>query len=264
MKIDSIFKLIPYITRPHRLEKFCYPTFKLESREAFYFRTVEEAEAAISDANIRSCGDCYCWALRELPLGVNILPVESFSERIYLPDGQLWSERRYADMVPSIIPPQYREIEFDNYIYGRRFFSGRRPEEIRFKPGDIIEIFCYHGNGYWGDSSVELAIVLDTPPTVDEMTQRVDHHLKTATNLTGDRGFDLGARFNAHDDVYAVVAAYESIEPEENPIDFCPSHCAMMPCMDKVSGRMRRKLERIREKVMENEEWRKKLKRIKS
>lgn len=264
MKIDSIFKLIPYTTRPHQLEKSCYPTFGLESREAFYFRTLEEAEAAISDTNIRCYGDCYCWALRELPLGLNILPEESLSERVYLSNGQLWSERSYADVLPSIIPPQYREIEFDNYIYGRRFFAGRRPEEIRFKPGDIIEVFCYNGNGYWDDGTVELAIVIDTPPTIDEMTQRVENYLKTAADLTGDRGFDLGARFNVHDDVYAVVAANEPTEPEDNPIDFCPTHCTMIPRMDKVSTRMHRKLERIREKVMENEEWRKKLKRIKS
>ena len=261
MHIDTIFKLALYNTRPPRREKCHYPTFHLEGRESAYFRTKEDAEAAIPHICGHSLSDRYCWVLSELPLGVTFLPEESFSERVYLPDGQLWSERPYADMFPCDIPRPYSEIEFDNYVYGRRFFAGRRPEEIRFQPGDIIEILCYPGNHYWGDGSVELAIVIDTPPTLDEIAKQTEHYLKTAKDLTGDRGFDLGTTFDVHNDTYAIVAAYVSANTEDNPIDFCPTHCAMMPRMELVSARMRNKLERLREKVIANEDWLKKLKR---
>ena len=260
MNINTFFKLIPY-TQYWNSKKCRYPTSRLESRQAFYFRTKEEAEAAIKDKKIHLWWDCYCWALREFPLGAGVFPSESLSERIYLPDGQLWSERLTNDIWPDTIPHIYDDIEFDDYIYAHRFFAGRKPEEIRFKPGDLIEIFCYDGNDYWSDGYVELAIVIQAPPTVEEMTKRANHYLNTSKDLRGDRVHDLGDRFYHRDDIYAVVAAHGSANPEVNPIDFCPTHCAMMPRMEKVSTRMRRKLERLREMVMENEEWRKKLKR---
>ena len=258
MHIDSIFKLTPYALRNRKNRH--YPTCRLTGCESAYFRTREEAEAAMTHIHSHHW-EIYCWVLSELPVGVCVLHHESFSERVYLPDGRLWSERQYADMLPCDIPAPYGEIEFDNYIYGRRFFAGRKPEEIRFQPGDIIEILCHPGNHYWGDGSVELAIVIDTPPTLDEIAKQAEHYLKTDEHLTGDRGFDLGVEFNVLDDAYAVVAAYVSADTEENPIDFCPTHCAMMPRIETVSTRMRNKLERLREKVMANEEWRKKLKR---
>ena len=108
---------------------------------------------------------------------------------------------------------------------------------------------------------MELAIVIDTPPTIDEIAKQTEHYLKTDKHLTGDRGFDLGVKFNVLNDAYAVVAGYVSADTEENPIDFCPTHCAMMPRMEMVSARRRNKLERLREKVMANEEWLRKLKK---
>lgn len=260
MNIDTIFKLIPY-TQSGNPKKKRYPTCRLESQIAFYFRTKEDAEAAIKDQKIHLLGDCYCWALREFPLGAGLHSTESLSERIYLPDGQLWSERLTNDIYPYSVPHIYDEREFDDYIYAHRFFAGRKPEEIRFKPGDLIEIFCYDGNDYWSDGYVELAIVIQTPPTVDEMAKRVDDYLKTSKDLTGDRAYDLGKRFYHRNDIYAVVAAYEPANPDVNPIDFCPTHCAMMPRMEMVSTRMRRKLERLRELVETHPEWKKKIER---
>ena len=257
MHIDTIFKLTLYTIHPSHWKR----SNRLEGRVTAYFRTKEEAEEAMPHIWGHTLGESYCWVLSELPLGVTFLPEESFSERVYLPDGQLWSERPYADMFPRDIPMQYSEIEFDNYIYGRRFFAGRKPEEIRFQPGDIIEILCHPGNHYWSDGSVELAIVIDTPPTINEIAKQTEHYLKTDKHLTGDRGFDLGVKFNALNDAYAVVTGYVSADTEENPIDFCPTHCAMQARMEVVSTRMRNKMERLREKVMANEEWRKKLKK---
>ena len=257
MHINTIFKLTLYTIHPPHWKR----SSRLEGKVAAYFHTKEEAEEAMSYIWGHVIGERYCWVLSELPVGMTFLPVESFSERVYLPDGQLWSERLYADMFPRDIPRPYSDIEFDNYIYGRRFFAGRKPEEIRFQPGSIIEILCHQGNHYWSEGPLELAIVIDTPPTIDEIAKQTEHYLKTAKDLTGDRGFDLGVKFNVLNDAYAVVAAHVSADTEVNPIDFCPTHCAMLPRMEVVSTRMRNKLERLREKVMANEEWKRGLKR---
>jgi hypothetical protein len=259
VNINSIYRLDSYFVWPPR--GIYYPTFRLKKSATAFFYTREEAEEAMK--TMLKHRDLYCRVLSELPVGVNFHYGESFSDRIYLPDGQLWSERPYAYMFPDDIPFPYSEIEYDNYVYGRWFFQGRKAQEIRFKPGDIIEVFGYEGNHYWSAGYGELAIVLDTPPTEDEMNAKAEHYFKTSQHLTGDKGFDLGVQFNYHDDVYAIVAAIGNVDPDANPVDFCPTYCAMMPSMEKVSAKMRNKLEGLREKVMANEEWKKKFMRRK-
>lgn len=260
MDFKTIFRLKQYAKKKSKV--YHYPTIRLEAdAQSTYFATREETEERLRYLTVYD-HDAYCWVVSEIPLGINHLSSnslsESFSERIYLPDGQLWAERPYADMQPSDIPPQYGEIEFDNYLYGRNFFAGRRPEEIRFQPGDIIEVFCYDGNNYWSDGFVELAIVVDTPPTVEIISELSKCYLKNGRCLTGDRGFDLGIQFNARYDAYTIVPAYISANTDENPIDYCPTHCAMLPEIEKVSARMRNKLETMRATVMNNKEWQKK------
>ena len=261
MEFKTIFKLTRYDTRKSKGRR--YPTFRVETARSTYFTTREEAEETLS--YLVGCDpDVYCWVLSEIPLGIHHLSYESFSERIYLPNGQLWGERPYADMLPSIIPPHcdqigpYGEIVFDNYIYGRDYFAGRRPEEIRFQPGYIIEVFCYEGNHYWSGGHGELAIVLETPPTIEVISELSECHLTNGRYLTNNRGFNLGTCINARYDAYTIVPAYQSLNTEDNPIDYCPTHCAMRPT-GKVSLRMRNKLHALQEKVRANEEWQQKL-----
>lgn len=252
MDFKTIFKLTRYATKSGRSRR--YPTFRVEAdARSAYFSTREEAEETLRHLTCYD-RDAYCWVLSEIPLGIKHLSYESFSERVYLPDGQLWGERPYADMLPGDIPPQYGEIEFDNYLYGRNYFAGRRSEEILFRPGDIIEVFCYDGNHYWSVGYGELAIVLEAPPTIEIISELSEHYLKSGRYLTDDRGFDLGTRINAWYDAYTIVPAHESLNIEDNPIDYCPTHCAMR-LTGEVSARMRNKLETLRAKVMENEEW---------
>lgn len=257
MEFKTIFKLTRYDTRKSKSRR--YPTFRVEAdARSTYFSTREEAEERLRYLTSYD-RDAYCWVLSEIPLEINHLSYESFSERVYLPDGQLWGERPYADMMPDDIPPQFGEIEFDNYLYGRNYFAGRKPEEIRFQPGDLIEIFCYDGNDYWGDGCGELAIVLEAPPTFDMISGISNRYLTSGHSLlTGNREFDLGIQIRARYDAYTIVAAYESLSTEDNPIDYCPTHCAMR-LTGEVSARMRNKLEALRAKVMENEEWQQKL-----
>ena len=82
--------------------------------------------------------------------------------------------------------------------------------------------------------------------------------LKSGHNLSDDRGFNLGIHFNAWCDAYTSVPAYASASTVDNPIDYCPTHCAMLPNMEKVSARMRNKLKSMWVKVMDNKDWQQK------
>ena len=233
INIETIYKLTTHNIFKQKSRR--YPSYKLWTGASAYFHTVKEAELFLQPLHDI---DTYCYSLSELPMGMDHYDRHSFSERIYLPNKQLWSVRNYADIFPVSIPSPYSEIEFDNYIYGRCFFDGRSPEEIHFKQGDIIEIFCYSGNNFWSAGSMELAIVVDVPPTKEEMATRIERFLKESQYLTGDRGFDLGIEFNGKEDAYTVIPAYITKDTETEILtDHCPTHCAMIPSYGKETAR---------------------------
>ena len=60
--------------------------------------------------------------------------------------------------------------------------NGRKTKEILFKPGDVVEVFGYPGNDYWSDDEVNLAIVVKTPPTMEEVTKILDKYMVTHTD----------------------------------------------------------------------------------
>lgn len=250
MEISSIFQIKPYWL--HGWPK--YPTCANKRLPHRYFQTREEAVAEIQKfvaANSFRQHRIYCIVLSELPLGIPMYESDSFSEQLFLPDGTLWSERAYAQMmVIHDVPPQYTEAEYDRYMYGRCAFYGRKPEDIRFQRGDIIEIFCHEGCEYWmGNGQVELAMVVDTPPTIDEMTNRINLYLNEDPSPTDDRELYIGMRFNHRHDAYTVIPACHSLHEEPKEIiDFCPTHCAFAP-RQKVSAKMRNKLAKQLERV---------------
>ena len=90
--------------------------------------------------------DLYAYLVIELPLreevNVDVLD-EYLSFRIYLLKGSLWGKNEYAHFMS-------KHATGDEYNYwGRRnLFCGRKPEEIKFKPGDIVEILGCPGNGF--------------------------------------------------------------------------------------------------------------------
>lgn len=211
--IESIFKVMPYyIARSWRKQR--YPALKTEVLETVYMRTLEEAENYIfgrsrsykefmvehpeySKLSLR-----YSYVVVELPIGLEIHPTlgQNLSTRIYLPDGTIWGENIYADFFPlNCYGEEY------NYWGKRNMFWGRKPEEIKFNPGDIVEVMGYPGNRYWGNDSVNLAIVVKTPPTVDEVAAMRKQYLSTHC------GFDICDHamcyeFGNHLDTYEVLS----------------------------------------------------------
>jgi hypothetical protein len=211
--IESIFKVMPYyLARSWRKQH--YPMLKTNVLETLYMRTLEEAEDYVfgrgrsykefmvehpeySKLSLR-----YSYVVVELPIGLEIHPTlgQNLSTRIYLPDGTIWGENTYADFIPlNCLGEEY------NYWGRRNMFGGRKPEEIRFKPGDIVEVMGYPGNHYWGNDNVNLAIVVKTPPTVDEVAVMRKQYLSTHS------GFDICDHamcheFGNHLDTYEVLS----------------------------------------------------------
>lgn len=209
--IESIFKVMPYyIARSWRIQR--YPVLKTNVLETLYMRTLEELEDYVfgrgrsykefmvehpeySKLSLR-----YSYVVVELPIGLEIHPTlgQNLSTRIYLPDGTIWGENTYADFIPlNCLGEEY------NYWGRRNMFGGRKPEEIRFKPGDIVEVMGYPGNHYWGNDNVK--IVVKTPPTVDEVAVMRKQYLSTHS------GFDICDHamcyeFGYHLDTYEVLS----------------------------------------------------------
>ena len=92
-----------------------------------FFKTMEEAECAIPEF-IKRYGheDVYCFYICELPLGICIYTTDdTYSVRVYDHEGRKLDERLF----PSCLFAPCR----------RSVYYGRKPEEIRFHPGDVVE-----------------------------------------------------------------------------------------------------------------------------
>jgi hypothetical protein len=186
IKVESIYKVFSYYFSTSWLH-LRYPEYEIEVRDALYFMTLDDVEEYIriegnsyrsfmkdhpDDINYK-----YAYVVLEIPLGFEIhtdVLGENLSTRIYLPDGTLWGVNTYADFIPS--SSQGEEYNFWGH---KNIFYGRKPEEIKFKPGDIVEIMGYPGNHYWSNESVSLAIILEVPPTIDEMSKMQKKYLET-------------------------------------------------------------------------------------
>ena len=211
--MESIFKVIHYRHVCDSKRKLRYPTFKVRGDDVAYFKTIDEVErymqenAAFYKAVNAYCFcndrlDLYAYVVLEIPLGmqVNTYRNHNLSVRVYLPDGTLWGVQPYADFFPNRLDPDgYNE-------WGRRnMFWGREQDEIKFKPGDIVEILGYEGNRYWSENEVNIAVILKTPPTKAEVAEMRKAYLDTHS------GFDtcdhhLSGVFGIHLDTYEVVS----------------------------------------------------------
>lgn len=253
-KTESIFKMIHYMYKWYDIRKLRYPTFKVEWHEYAYFNTLDEIESYVQHLAQMYNKDCevfpvdgkmvyhYAYVVLELPLGteVNVSRLgHNLSVRIYLPDGTLWGVKPYADFFPRY------GLDSDGFNYwGRKNqFWGRDPEEIRFKPGDIVEVMGYPGNGYWSEDEVNLAIIVNTPPTKEEVAEMKRQYLATHS------GFDvcdhaLCREFGSHLDTYEVLSQCS------DSIDHA-STISVFPITKPISTRRRKALQTLYDNYLE-------------
>lgn len=242
-QVESIFKVMHYEHTRNRKSKLRYPTFRVHGSDEIYFKTLEEVEdymqgqadfyakakewhAGENDEYI----DKYAYVVIEIPLGekVNVDVLDDYlSFRTYLPDGTLWGKNDYGHFMS-----RYATGEEYNYWGRRNQFWGRHPEEIRFKPGDIVEVLGCPGNDYWGNETVDLAIVVKTPPTIAEVEQMRKRYFETHS------GFDLCD--HALSGVFdSSLDTYEVVPYALGKIDHAPTICVFEPTKHVTSRRVK-------------------------
>ncbi len=131
-----------------------YPEYDLlPAYEMAYCHTLEAAEAIMKEDVALHDGqedfEVFCYEIRERGVNRKLYACTVVSHRIYDGRGCLLDETRCAsgDTTP------------EDYIYS--LYRGRTEEQMRFKPGDIVE-FVAHGG------KVALGFVISQPPTVEE------------------------------------------------------------------------------------------------
>ena len=244
--------LMRYEYRRHDIRKIQYPSFNVKAHEFVYFKTMEEVEEYLLSKvekwnnKVLSMDDNfisdYAYVVLELPMSteVSIFNLgQNLSVRIYLPDGTLWGIKPYANFFPKYA------LDDDGYNYWGRLnqFWGRGSEEIKFKQGDIVEIFGYPGNGYWSEDEVNLAIIVKTPPTKEEVAEMKKLYLATHS------GFDicdhaLCREFGSHLDTYEVLSQCS------DSIDHA-STISVFPLTKLISSRRRKALQALYDKYLE-------------
>lgn len=138
----TIFQLemLSYVKRRRR-HRDDYQPIEIRSAWTLTYLSLEEAEAALPDLvkrfNAEYYDTLYCCHIREFPLGVvRNNSSDNYSDRLYDQNGVKLDERLF---------PTY---EYMN-AWGESTYLGRKPEEIRFKRGDVVdyggELCVVHG-----------------------------------------------------------------------------------------------------------------------
>lgn len=240
-KVESIFMLKTYDYQG----RLRFPMFKIHSYEQKLFKTLEEAEEEVrwhgemevkfqKEHPDRPLLHHYAYVITELilerPFNYSILG-DCLSERVYLPDGTLWCKNDYGSFIPhdTFGPDEY------NYWGRRNIFHGRRPEEIRFKPGDLVEVFGYPSNHFWSSGEVNLAIVVNTPKSDTEIKRLMEEY--KATHSGHDLcDHSLSHAFGYYQDSYEILCTYGS--------DHTPTIATFAPSLP-ISTRMRNKFKKL-------------------
>lgn len=145
MKEDIIYRL--RIKR--RSTAAMYPSFHIHDAELFFYPTKEAAED-----KMRGFGwepDLYCFIIEACPYNRDVTN-RAYRRWVYDDEGVLISETLCSEFED----PKTREQD--------EYFPGRRPDQCRFKPGDIVE--------YVFNDTVTLGIVMECPPTPEDVADK--------------------------------------------------------------------------------------------
>ena len=241
IEINSIFKVITYSYWHPNNRPMSYSKISVDEYNVTYFSSLQDVERFIKSegrqyAKWTSQGiesALYAFAVYELPLGLGLgMDHHYLSFRLYLRDGSLWCTNSYANYVPE-------DANSETTMFWRRknAFWGRKPEEIKFKPGDIVEILGCVGNMFWDNNTITLGIVVNTPYTVDQIAQMKEEYLATHD------GFDvtetgMAYKFDSSLDMYSILV------PSIEGVDIVPTICALEPTLS-ISPQRRAALKKL-------------------
>jgi hypothetical protein len=169
-KEKTVFELT---TLEYRDEKPKYPLFKIRRQHKGFFSDLAEAEQGMrafieDEKQYRDplLQGIFGFLIEEHVLDALTYHVETKSKRTYLPDGTPWEECPVSDM-------NGKDGNLER-------LTGRPPEKIRFKQGDLVEVLCF--------SWVSLKIVGNLPRTPEEVQEMYEHspELRFAQNPSND------------------------------------------------------------------------------
>ena len=236
----SIFKVTTYEYQNPSPTKVKYPCFQLRKTTSSFHLSLYEAEEQVKK-NLRLVLDTYAHVITEIPLGMAVNTEnfgQSLSEWVYGRDGTLLGAREYCNFIPDnfSLPEEYHQWS------KLCLFKGRDPEKIRFKPGDIVEIFGFPGNDYWNDGEVNLAIVVKCPQTQEEVAATLRQQLEKQGSFDAVEN-RLWLLNNLYADTYDVLSL------ACDGIDHSPTYATFSPTL-MVSSRLRNRLQRLYEQYM--------------
>ena len=249
LHIKNLFKVTRYSYKHCNPDKCHWTEFRLESHEVTYFYTLKESEEYVKLNAIYHQYGTYAYVVTEIPIGLQVmerLKSDCFSQRVYLSNGSLWGVNDYATIMQRETPFSMNEVELGHYLGKRRMFHGRKPKDILFKPGDVVEVFGYPGNDYWNDDEVNLAIVVKTPPTIEEVTKMLDKYraIHSGYDLTDHC---LGYIFGHSLDVYMVLPY------NYGGLDRSPTIATMKPSLPITTRRKKKLLDQYKKYLAEAE-----------
>ncbi len=204
-------------------------SFGINYRERIFIPSLEEAEALMKRpdfvrTDIRDT--IYRFYLREYPMMQVLYRGDILSERVYDPNGELIDQTLCSSCFEDIHTPAGR-------------YMGRRANQIRFQPGEIVECFD-------GEDTVRLGIVVGTPYDT-ERCQQIMQRILRDPHFAHLEDKSQGYILDFTDDTYTVVDTPEYMESHEHiPSNyvFAPS----FPVPEKVEKRLLEAYRKITEK----------------
>jgi len=184
-----------YSAKQHAFLPTSYPFNLSRYSRAGFFSSLQKAEAAIQkcikDDEKRVEHDIYCFYVTEYLTDRTVWSHQQTC-RSYLPDGTLQEScltSAYGS-ASAVRRPAFRDLADKTADELRHIgiYPGRRPEEIRFKKGDIVEVVAY--------DRVFLGVLADTPWT--------DEYVKERAIISGSYSLDVT------DDCYLVYKCIRS------------------------------------------------------
>ncbi len=244
-KQETIFVLsrtvvdeLPERCRQHYPEYTVTPDHKVG-----YFHTLEEAEGAMRRyadevrTNLSKKDsleeETFCYEIKERPVGKMLYDWATVSHRIYDAEGRLQEQTLCASGC----------FTEEDYIYG--IFRGRTEQQMRFKPGDIVEVVRR--------GKVSLGFVVEQPLSVEDCWRMRQRHLETQQKWLAETGeaYDGGMPeyFGSDDseDCYIVLTTSQYISHSHVSVTdvFVPHF--------PVPNYLRKKLETSWQKFLKNE-----------
>ncbi len=213
---DTIFVLSRTVIDelPERCRQH-YPEYEItRDRNIGYFHTLEDAESAMRKhvEKVRkslSEGDrfedeTFCYEIKERPIGELGYACAIVSHRVYDADGCFLEQTLCASGC----------FTEEDYIYG--IFRGRTEEQMRFKPGDIVEVVNHN--------KVSLGFVVCQPLSVEDCWRMWQRHIKERETLIAETGDPHDAGMPEYfgcddsDDCYIVLTTSQYISHSHEPV----------------------------------------------